>query len=86
MSEELSGVLDNIMFGGTTEVQQTSGSGTTEVQQTSGSGTTRESKKIRLDHGDYTRLQEIAAGEGTTAAALVRRAIKEFIKRSGRNG
>jgi hypothetical protein len=68
----------------TAEVQQTHSGGTTEVQQTHKSQAARESKKIRLDGGDYEKLQEIAKAEGTTAAALIRRAVKELIRRGGK--
>jgi hypothetical protein len=69
---------------GTTDPQRRYNGGTTEVQQTHKSQAARESKKIRLDGGDYEKLQEIATAEGTTAAALIRRAVKELIRRGGK--
>lgn len=68
----------------TTEVQETHNGGTTEVQQTHNSQIARESKKIRLDVGDYEKLQALATAEGTTAAALIRRAVKELIRKGGK--
>lgn len=35
---------------------------------------------IRFDEGDYERLQEIAREQGTSAAALIRKAAKDIIK------
>jgi hypothetical protein len=35
---------------------------------------------IRFDSGDYETLQKIALEEGTTAASLVRKAVKNIIK------
>jgi hypothetical protein len=37
--------------------------------------------QIRFDPGDYEILQRIAYRKGTSAAALVREAVKEIIKR-----
>lgn len=68
----------------TKEVQETYNGGTTEVQETHKSQAARESKKIRLDGGDYEKLQALATAEGTTAAALIRRAVKELIRRGGK--
>lgn len=74
-------------FGGgpTEEVQERPRGGTTEVQERpNGPTKARGAVKVRLDPGDYSKLQTIAAGQGTTAAALVRLAVKECIKRAGR--
>ena len=38
---------------------------------------------IRFDEGDYERLREIALEQGTNAAALVRKAVKDMIKTEG---
>lgn len=83
----LTDALANIM-GGTTEVQETSARPTkdpqrtpkrptTEVQQASAA---RDPVKVRFDAGDYARLQEIARQEGTTAAAIVRKITKEYLR------
>jgi hypothetical protein len=39
-----------------------------------------ESVKIRLDEGDYARLQDIAREQGSKASVLIRQAIKQIIK------
>ena len=39
--------------------------------------------QIRFDPGDYEALQYIAYRKGTTAAALVRQLVKEYIKKVG---
>lgn len=44
----------------------------------------RDPVKVRFDAGDYSKLQDIARREGTTAAALIRRAVKELIRRGGK--
>ena len=36
---------------------------------------------IRFDEGDYEALQHIAREHGTTAASLVRKAVKDIIKK-----
>lgn len=96
----LGDALKNIMgIGPDTETKEIGGGGTVGVQQTPERGTTgaqkgvqqtpnrppaRELKKIRLDDGDFEKLQEMAIAEGTTAAALIRRAVKELIRRGGK--
>lgn len=42
--------------------------------------TPKETVLIRLDEGDYGRLQNIAEQKGTKASALIRQAVKEIIK------
>jgi predicted transcriptional regulator len=37
---------------------------------------------VRFDEGDYERLQSIAREQGTTAASLVRKAVKTIIRES----
>jgi hypothetical protein len=37
--------------------------------------------QVRFDPGDYEKLQRIAYGKGTKAAALIREAVKEIIKK-----
>jgi hypothetical protein len=39
--------------------------------------------QIRLQPGDYQTLQRIAYRKGTKAAALIREAVKEIIRREG---
>jgi hypothetical protein len=39
-----------------------------------------EAVKIRLEQGDYERLQEIADRQGTKASILIRQAIKQILK------
>jgi len=36
---------------------------------------------IRFDEGEYEELKKIALEQGTTGASLVRKAVKEIIKR-----
>jgi len=43
----------------------------------------KEAVQIRFDPGDYEALQKIAYRKGTKAAALVRQAVKEYIKSEG---
>jgi hypothetical protein len=59
----------------TAEAQRTHSGPTTEAQQTP-----REAVKVRFDSGDYDRLKAIAADQGTTAAALVRLAVKQYLR------
>jgi hypothetical protein len=40
--------------------------------------------QIRFDPGDYEKLQVIAYRKGTKAAALIREAVKEIIKKNER--
>lgn len=39
--------------------------------------------QVRFDPGDYEKLQRIAYGKGTKAAALIREAVKEIIRKDG---
>ena len=39
--------------------------------------------QIRFDPGDYEALQDIAHRRGTKAAALIREAVKEIIRKEG---
>ena len=43
----------------------------------------KEKVTLRLDVGDYRKLQRIAAAHGTKASALIRQAIKEILKTAG---
>ena len=61
----------------TRDPQETHNGGTTEVQETPRMAPV----KVRFDNGDYEALQDIARRTGTTAAALVRKAVKELIRR-----
>jgi hypothetical protein len=38
---------------------------------------------IRFDAGDYEKLRFIALEQGTTAAAMIRKAVKDIIRESG---
>jgi len=40
----------------------------------------KEGVKINLDKGDYAKLKEIAAEQGTVASALIRQSVKYIIK------
>jgi hypothetical protein len=44
-----------------------------------------EAVKIRLEQGDYERLQDIADRQGTKASILIRQAIKQIIKADAGN-
>jgi hypothetical protein len=39
--------------------------------------------QVRFDPGDYEKLQVIAYRKGTKAAALIREAVKEIIRKDG---
>ena len=83
----LSDALANIM-GSAAGVQETHSGGTRDPQETHNGGTAdvqkkaaaRDPVKVRFDAGDYSKLQDIARREGTTAAALVRKAVKEYLR------
>ena len=38
---------------------------------------------VRFDEGDYEQLKEIALEQGTNAAALIRKAVKDIIRGKG---
>lgn len=64
------------------DVQPTDKRQTTEVQpaderQTSGVLTRY---NVRLQESDWKRLQRAAAAEGTSASAIIRRLVKEYLR------
>jgi hypothetical protein len=43
----------------------------------------KEAIKIRLDEGDYAKLQEIAERQGSKASIMIRQAVKQIIRTQG---
>jgi len=63
-------------------------SNTTEIIPKEGGRFTPPPKRqvqIRFDPGDYEELQMIAYRKGTKAAALIREAVKDILKKETRN-
>jgi hypothetical protein len=63
---------------------QTAHKGTTEGLQEAHKRPTMEAIRLRLLAADLAALDALAAVEGSTRSALIRRAVKELIRRGGK--